>query len=377
MITAHIYRLYPSREQRIQLAQHFGCARVVYNDTLNYSQAFYQNTGTTISQVDLINRLPSLRHERPYLSDVSAQVLQQSVIDFCHARTNFLRTKKGYPKYKNKHSKQSIRFPQACRVDEINNTVFVVKIGIIPAVIHQPINGTIKSITISKNSVRQYHAAVLVEDGLSIPKSSADGKIIGIDLGLKDLLVTSDGDRIANPKHFNKSKKNLKRKQQRLSRCKKGSNRRKKARLLVAKIHLKIANQRKDFHHKVSRRLVDDNQVIVIEDLAIRNMIKNRKLSRAISDVGWGQLICFTRYKTLRKGKMLLKCDRWLPSSKLCSSCGTLNVHLKLQDRTWTCLGCHTIHDRDLNAANNIVKAGLLEVFPINYLMDRGILKRA
>jgi putative transposase len=377
MFTAHVYRLYPSREQRIQLAQHFGCARVVYNDALNYSQAFYQNIGKTISQVDLINRLPGLRQERPYLKDVNAQVLQQSVIDFCQARTNFFRTKKGYPQYKNKHSRQSVRFPQACRVDEINHTVFVQKIGTIPAVIHQPVGGIIKSVTISKNSVHRYHAAVLIEDGLTLPTSNADGKTIGLDLGLKDLLVTSDGERITNPKHFNKHKKNLKRKQQHLSRCKKESNRRKKAVLLVAKIHLKITNQRKDFHHKLSRRLVDDNQVIVIEDLAIQNMVKNRKLSRAISDVSWGQLIGFTRYKTIRDGKMLLKCDRWLPSSKLCSVCSTLNVHLKLAERTWTCLSCHTIHDRDLNAANNIVKGGLLDIYPINYLMDQHILKRA
>jgi putative transposase len=377
MLTARNYRLYPSVEQRVQLAQHFGCSRVIYNWALNYSQAFYQSTGKTISSFDLMKLLPSLRTERPYLKDVNAQVLQQSVSDFCQARTNFLRTKKGYPKYKNKHSHQSIRFPQACRVDEINHTIYVNTIGIIPAVIHQPVGGIIRSITISKNSVHQYHAAVLVEDGLPLPKSSADGKIMGIDLGLKDLLVTSDGDRITNPKHFNKHKKNLKRKQQHLSRCQKVSNRRKKAVLLVAKIHLKIANQRKDFHHKLSRRLVDDNQVIVIEDLAIKNMVKNRKLSRAISDVGWGQLICFIRYKTIRDGKMLLKCDRWLPSSKLCSTCGTLNVHLKLKDRTWTCGSCHAVHDRDRNAADNIVKGGLLEIYPIGYLMDQGILKRA
>lgn len=376
MLTARVYRLYPSRAQIQQLAQHFGCARFVYNEALSYSQKLYHDTKQKIGQYELITRLPSLKINHPYLSEVCAQVLQQSVMDFCIARNNFIRTKKGYPKFKNKKSNQSIRFPQDCCIDEAYGVVIVPKLGKIKSIIHTPVSGGIKSITISKNRSGQYHASVLVEDGLLRPKESTFGKSIGLDLGLKDLLVTSDGMKVPNPKHFKKSLKKLKRKQQTLSRCKYGSNRRNKAKLRVARIHQLISNQRKDFHHKISRQIVNDNQVIVVEDLAIRNMIKNRHLSNAISDASWGQIVNFMRYKASREGKLVLKCSRWLPSSRMCSHCGTLNKDLKLSERTWSCGVCGSVHDRDENAAINIVRGGLLESYPISYLLDREILKR-
>jgi putative transposase len=247
----------------------------------------------------------------------------------------------------------------------------------IKAVIHRPVGGIVKSITISKNAAGQYHAAVLIEDGIEQPAEHADGKAVGIDLGLLDFLVTSDKDHVPNPKHFKQHRKNLKRKQQVLARCQKGSNRRKKAVLRVAKIHLRIANKRKDFIHKLSRQLVDENQVIVFEDLNIKGMMKNRHLANGIGTAGWGMVVNFCRYKAQRQGKLLLKCGRYTPTSKPCSMCGVINTDLKLKDRAWTCRACGAVHQRDENAAINIVRGGCLEQYPMTWLLQHGLLKRA
>jgi putative transposase len=262
-------------------------------------------------------------------------------------------------------------------VDEIPNEIVVPKIGTIPSVIHRPVDGIVKSITISKNSAGQYHAAVLVEDEIEQPEECPEGKTLGIDLGLTDFAVTTDDEYIANPKHFKRSRRNLKHKQQDLARCKRGSNRRRKAVLRLARIHLRISNQRKDFLHKTSRHLVDENQVIVVENLNIRGMMKNHHLANAIGTAGWGQFVSFCRYKAQRVGKMVLKCGRFVPSSKRCSCCGTVNRDLKLSQRVWTCDACGTVHHRDRNASNNILRGGLLETYPIGYLLDQGILEKA
>ncbi len=212
----------------------------------------------------------------------------------------------------------------------------------------------IKTVTISKTPSGKYFAAILAENEMVQPEVSYDGKILGIDVGLTHLAITSDGSKFDNPRHIAKAAKNLERKQQSLSRKIKGSNTRNKARRLVARAHEKIANARKDTLHKLSKRLVDENQVIAVEDLHVKGMMKNHCLAKAISDVGWGMFTTMLKYKAERAGKGYIEVNRFFPSSKACSCCGIVVKSLPLTVRSWTCKNCGALHDRDVNAAKNI-----------------------
>jgi putative transposase len=226
-------------------------------------------------------------------------------------------------------------------------------------VVHRDIIGTLKTVTVSRNACGQYHAAILTDDGKGLPVVSTDGKAIGIDVGLTHLAVTSDGSKFENPRHLLKAGKNLKRKQRKLSRKKKGSNSWNKARQLVARAHERVACARRDHLHKLSHRLVSENQVIVIEDLNVKGIMSNHCLAKATGDAGWGMLTGFLEYKAERAGKAFVKCDRWYPSSKACSSCGSICDKMPLNVRSWTCTNCGAHHDRDINAAINIRAEGL------------------
>jgi putative transposase len=219
--------------------------------------------------------------------------------------------------------------------------------------------GRIKTVTVSKNPCGHYYASILTDDGIPAIPISTDGKAIGVDVGLTHLAITSDGSKFDNLRHIAKAEKNLKRKQQSLSRKKKGSKSRNKARLLVARVHERISNQRRDYLHKVSRKIVDENQVIVTEDLNVKGMTANHNLAKAVSDVGWGTLTAFLKYKAERDGKAFVKVSRWFPSSKVCSECGFQNGKMPLDVRSWTCPSCSKHHDRDINAARNIRDEGL------------------
>jgi putative transposase len=353
MITANKIRIYPNTQQVEKLAKAFGCARWFWNNSLNENQNVYQDTGKGLGQFALNARLPGLKQDFDWLGETHSQVLQSVSLNLSRAFINFFERRAAYPTFKSKHGKQTIQYPQGVKIVE-GRKLFLPKIGHVKAVVHREIVGTIKTVTISKAPTGKYFASILTENGLDAPAISFDGKILGIDMGLTHLAITSDGSKFDNPKHVAKAQKNLKRKQQKLSRKVKGSNSRNKARLLVAKAHEKVANARKDYLHKLSNRLVNENQVIAVEDLHVKGMMRNHCLAKAIGDVGWGSFTTMLKYKSEQAGKGYIEVNRFFPSSKSCSNCLHVQSSMPLNIRNWKCDKCGEIHDRDINAAMNI-----------------------
>ena len=353
MITATKIRIYPDTQQVEKLAKAFGCARWLWNNSLNKSQKTYQETGKGLGHFALNNRLPDLKKSVDWLGETHSQVLQAICLNLSRAFVNFFERRAEYPIFKSKHDKQSIQYPQGVKIVD-GRKLFLPKIGHVKAVVRREIAGTIKTVTISKVSTGKYFASILTENGLDAHAISLDGKILGIDMGLTHLAITSDGSKFDNPKHVAKAQKNLRRKQRKLSRKVKGSNTRNKARILVAKAHEKVANARKDYLHKLSRRLVDKNQVIAVEDLHVKGMMKNHCLAKAIGDVGWGAFTGMLKYKAEQAGKGYIEVNRFFPSSKACSCCLHFQSSMPLKTRSWRCDKCGTSHDRDINAAQNI-----------------------
>ncbi|MGB3203772.1 MAG: RNA-guided endonuclease TnpB family protein [Crinalium sp.] len=357
MLKAIKVRLYPNSQQQQSLAQAFGSCRWLWNYCLNLMNQTYKETGKGLSGYEVKKIIPQLKKEFEWLSSTYSQCLQQVCLNLGVSFNNFFEKRAKYPKFKSKHGNQSIQYPQNVKV--VSNCLTIPKIGDVSAVIHRPVEGKIKTVTISKNCSDQYFAAILFDDGKDKPISSAEGKAIGIDLGLKHFAVTSDGSKIDNPKIFNKYEKNLKIKQQQLSRKQKGSINRAKARNKVARVHGKITNCREDFLHKLSRRIVNENQVICVENLNVKGMMQNRKLSKAIHQVGWGMFCTMLKYKAEAEGKIYQEVDRFFPSSKTCHVCLNQVESLPLDIRFWTCENCQTKHDRDINASINIRDEGL------------------
>ena len=353
MITATKIRIYPDTQQAEKLAKAFGCARWFWNNSLNETQKFYQETGKGLGQFALNARLPKLKQEYDWLGETHSQVLQSVSLNMSRAFVNFFERRAAYPHFKSKHSKQSIQYPQGVKIVE-GCKLFLPKIGHVKAVVHREIAGTIKTVTISKTSTGNYFAAILTENELDAPAICLDGNILGIDVGLTHLAITSDGSKFDNPKHVTKAQKNLRRKQRKLSRKVKGSNTRNKARLLVAKAHERVANARKDYLHKLSRRLVNENQVIAVEDLHVKGMMRNHCLAKAIGDVGWGAFTGMLKYKAEQAGKGYIEVNRFFPSSKACTCCLHVQASMSLSIRSWRCDKCGSLHDRDINAAQNI-----------------------
>jgi putative transposase len=357
MFNATRIRLSPTKQQARALAVQFGCARWTWNEALALSQETYRATGKGLNYHALAIRLPKLKQEQEWLKDADSQALQQSLQNLARAFDNFFAKRGRYPRFKSKHGRQSIQYPQRVKLD--GSKIYLPKVGWTKCVVHREIVGRIKTVTVSRNACGQFHAAILTDDDVALPAVSTVGKTVGVDVGLTHLAITSDGSKFDNPRHLRKAQRNLKRKQQALSRKKKGSNRRNKARQLVARAHEHVSCARRDYLHKLSRRIINENQVIAVEDLHVKGMLKNRKLSRAVSDAGWNMLTNFLEYKAAREGKAFVKCGRWFPSSKACSCCGSICESLPLDVRTWTCARCGTHHDRDVNAAKNIRDEGL------------------
>lgn len=357
MLEAYKYRIYPTQEQSILLAKSFGCVRWFYNYALHLTSETYKATGKGLSRNDIINLLPSLKKEHDWLTEPPSQCLQQIALDLSSAFLNFFEKRAKYPNFKNKGQKQSIRFPQQIKLD--GNYLALPKLGKIYGKVSRLPEGKLKSVTVSLTPSGEYYAACLDDDGLDQPSTSSQGKAIGVDMGINHYAITSDGTKHGNPKYYRKYEVKLARSQKQLSRQQKGSKNRHKARIKVAKVHAKITRCREDFLHKLSRKLVDENQVIVVENLAVRNMVKNHKLALAISDAGWGQFCTMLKYKSEWFGKIYIEVDRFFPSSKTCSSCLDIRDHLSLDIRSWQCPKCQTIHDRDINAAMNIRDEGL------------------
>jgi putative transposase len=352
------YRLYPNAEQILGLAIQFGHARFVYNYFLAVRQDYYEahkddphKKGLTFA--DTCKMLTELKRHPEYtwLREADSQVLQASLRNLERAYQNMYEKRSGYPNFKGKIAKQSIKYPQRFRVSD--GKVYVPKIGEVKAVIHRPLEGTPKNMTISKTKSGKYFASIQCEIEVAEPQSE-NPRAAGVDVGLKSALVTSDGVVISAPKHLIKSQKKLARLQRQLSRKKKGSAGREKARYLLARQHEKVANQRADFLHKTSRWLVDNYGFVGVEDLNVKGMLRNHCLARAISDAGWGEMRRQLEYKGTWYGTQIQTIDRFFPSSKTCSDCGNVLPELNLSVRSWECPACGTFHDRDLNAAINI-----------------------
>lgn len=358
MLRSIKYELNPTGEQQQKLNQTFGCCRFVYNWALNLKIETYQKDKTQLTCFDLNKRLTLLKQEANFLwlSEVGAQQLQQSTSNLDSAFTNFFKSKKGFPKFKTKSSKQSFRIVQKMKINYSNFTFLIPKTGYVKFYKDKQIEGTIKFATVSKTSTGRYFVSITYET--LKPKITGQGEV-GVDLGIKNFTITSDGQVFENQKYLKQNLKKLRVEQRKLQRkFKKGSevqsNNYQKQRLVVAKLHEKIAFQRKDYLHKVSTELTKKYHTICIEDLNVAGMVKNKRLSKAISDCGWGMFRQMLEYKAAD----LRVIGRFEPSSQICNVCGDRNHNLKLSDRVWTCKNGHTL-DRDLNAAKNIKDFGL------------------
>jgi len=356
MLRAYKYRLYPSKSQAILLAKHFGCCRWIYNWALAKKIESYQKTKKTLHRYDLVPFLPKLKRaeETAWLAEVNSQSLQQELVYLELAFDRFFREKKGFPKFKSKHSdRQSFGCPQHVSVQE--RAITLPKIGSVKAVVSRSFTGAIKTVTVSRTGTNKYYASVLVEDGKELPASKKyrEKTTIGIDLGLTDFATLSTGEKIANPRHLKQNLARLKREQRRLSRKKKGSNNRNKQRIKVALIHERVTNIRKDFLHKLSTRLVRENKALAFETLNIAGLLKSHKLARHIADAAWGMFEEFCEYKLRWSGKTKLQIGMFAKSSGV-SNCGWIKRNLTLKDRTWRCDQCGKVYDRDIQAARVI-----------------------
>ena len=350
MFKAYKYRIYPTNDQKQVLEQHFGNCRWFWNYALNLSETTYRETGKGLTRNAIQKLLPHLKQKYEWLGLCYSQCLQVVALNLSTAYKNFFEKRGGYPRYKSKRGRQSIQYPQNVKL-EGDYLKLPGSVGKVYCRLTREFEGAIKTVTVSRNPHGQYHASILVDDGKDLPETSAEGKAIGIDVGITDIAVTSDGDRFSNPKWMSKHELNRICKERKLARKRVGSNRRDKARRLVAKVYNHITNCRTDFLHKLSRRIVDENQVICVENLNVKAMNKNRKLSRAISQVGWGMFCTMLKYKAEWEGKVYLEVDRFFPSSKTCSHCFHKVEELPLSVRSWQCPKCNTKHDRDINAA--------------------------
>ena len=360
------YELFPTEPQKVLIEQHFGCCRFVYNWGLEQKIKAYE-LNQKINCFDLIKQLTILKHKKEYiwLKDVYSQSLQMSIRNLDNAFTTFFKAQNKFPKFKSKYSiNKSYQCPQKVKIDFDNNLIQIPKIKKVRSAIHRKFKGNIKTCTISKTSTNRYFISILVETLGDFPVKPAikEETSIGIDLGIKDYIITSNGLKIDNPKYLRKSEQRLKVLQGRFSRSRRNTKRREKIRILLAKQHEKIANQRKDFLHKLTCRLTHEKQVdtFCIEDLNIKGMLKNHCLAKSISDASWNKFIEFLTYKSDWYGKNIIKIGRFEPSSKLCSNCGNYYKELKLSERMWKCSKCNKEHDRDINAAVNIKKFGLI-----------------
>ena len=352
MLKAFKYKLKLNKEQQNYFNNCFGCVRLVYNLGLATKIQEYQSNKINLSFYDLNKQLTDLKKDYKFLTECGKDCLQNALINLDQAYSGFFKGK-GFPKYKNKHTNNSAKFNQSISITE--GKIKLPKIGLINYYGDREIKGTIKSITVSKNTLGMYFASILVDT--EIPKLVKIDKEIGIDLGIKHFITDSDSTKIDNPKYLRQSEKLLAKEQRKLNKKVKGSNRRKTQKLKVAKIHYKITNQRKDFLHKLSSKLINENQVIYLENLNIAGMIKNHKLAKSISDASWSEFVRQLQYKAIWYDRKVIQIDRYEPTSKKCNCCGYINKELTLDIREWLCI-CGILHDRDINAAINIKKTG-------------------
>jgi len=357
---AYKFRFYPTDEQEHILARTFGCVRFVYNWGLSRKTDAYYNDHQRLYYKDLSSQLTDLKKQDNYvwLNEVSSVPTQQALRHLDKAFINFFEGRGKYPTFKKKRSRQAATYAAPGFTWRDGNITLAKMKEPLDIVWSRPLpeNAVPSSVNVSKDAAGRYFISILVEADIThlTPVETA----IGVDLGLKSFVALSNGEIIGNPKFFNKDEKKLAKAQRRHAKKKKGSKNRDKARHKVARVHARIADRRSDFLHKLSTRLIRENQTISVESLTVKNMVKNRSLSKAISDVGWGEFVSQLEYKANWYGRTLVKIDKWYPSSKRCFDCGHILESLSLDVRHWTCPGCGIHHDRDRNAAKNIAAAG-------------------
>ncbi|UYM15154.1 RNA-guided endonuclease InsQ/TnpB family protein [Endozoicomonas euniceicola] len=367
MLRATKVRIYPTSEQAEFLDRQFDAVRFVWNKALAIKVHYYKVRGQSLSpKKHLKPLLAKAKKSRKYswLKNADSIALQQATINLDTAFQNFFNPKlqARFPRFKKKHGKQSSYHCTSVSVGD--NWIKIPKCKPIRAKVHREIVGKVKSVTLSRTLTGKYFASILADDTQEQPKQIDNleaNQVVGVDMGITDLAITSTGHKTGNPRFLKKAQRNLKRKQQALSRCKKGSKGRHKARLLMAKAHERVAFARNDFQHKLSKQLIDENQAVIVETLKVKNMLKNKRLARSIADAGWHSLITKLEYKAKQEGKHLVKIDQWFASSKACSVCDLKQEKMPLRIRSWEC-SCGAIHDRDINAARNIKKQGILKL---------------
>jgi len=352
------FRLLPTKEQEVLLNQHFGHSRWVYNHFLNERKEQYQKDKKSDNYYKQAATLTKLKKEEEtkWLKEVNSQTLQFALRSLDTAFLNFFRGNAQFPKFKSRKHKNTFTIPQFGTLADNKISIPKFKEGI-KVKLHREVKGKIGKMSITKTPTGKYYVSIFTEqEADELPKTNRQ---VGIDLGLKDFVITSDNKKFKNNRYTKKYAKQLKKAQQHLSRKQKGSNGFEKQKIKVAKIHEKIASCRLDTLHKVSKELVESYDLISIEDLNVKGMIKNHKLSKHIADASWGNFVTLLQYKCDWYGKELVKVNRFYPSSKSCGDCGWINQELKLSDREWTCKSCGVVHDRDVNASRNILKEGL------------------
>ncbi|EIG2129335.1 RNA-guided endonuclease InsQ/TnpB family protein [Escherichia coli] len=366
MLRATKVRIYPTPEQAEFLNAQFGAVRFAYNKALHIKKQAYQRHGVSLSpRKDLKPLLAVAKKSRKYtwLKEYDSIALQQAVINLDVAFSNFFNPKLRacFPSFKSKHGKQSSYHCVGAKV--LEGAIKIQKIAPIEASLHREITGTLKSITLSRSATGKYYASILCDDGAETPaKPTLISVVTGLDMGLSHYAIKSNGVKIPNPRYLINASRNLRRKQKSLSRKKKGSANRRKALIQLAGIHERVTNTRADFQHKLSRTIVDENQAVIVETLKAANMMKNHYLARAIGDAGWAGFITKLEYKAAEEGVHLVKLDQWFASSKTCHCCGHKMPEMPLNKRIWQCPECGVEHDRDINAAINIERKGILEL---------------
>lgn len=360
MKCAVTYRVYPTPKQQVLLRETFGCVRAVYNRALAMSKAAYEANKKPWSMYETKALLPVWKkHDMPFLSEVDSMALQESIRNLDNAYKNFFRNpgKTGFPKFKSKYNRtQSYR---TNKVQVLEKHIKLPKVGLLKAKVSREVPGRILSATVKRTSTGKYFVNVTCDDYVPCSKPVPQIDVLGIDAGVKAIATCSDGTVCENNHFLDKSQKKLVREQRRLSRKAKGSRNRAKQRVKVARVHEKIANQRKDCLNKFTTEAVSKSHVIVVENLNVKGMQKNRHLSRAVSDASMSEMFRQLEYKAEWYGRQYLEVDRFYPSSKTCSTCGHVYHGLTLREREWTCSQCNTHHDRDFNAAVNIANEGL------------------